>query len=345
MNAATHHGSTTCGRRGGMAFAVLGVLLAVLLAVDLLTGDSGMSPRDLIAALSGRGEGAPLAGTILGIRATRAAVAVIVGAALSAGGLQMQTVFRNPLADPYLLGISSGASLGAALMMLGLPLLGAGLSSTALSLGIAGAAWVGAAAVLVAVGIVSRWVKNILGVLIIGVMFGYVASAIIQILQYLSSAESLKLFSLWSMGAIGNVTAPKAAVMAVIVAAGLVLAVISIKPLNLLLLGEDYARSMGLDVRRSRTLIFTSVTLLAGTTTAFCGPVGFIGLAVPHVARMIFANADHRVLLPGSIVVGMDMMLVCDILAKNLVLPVNSITALMGIPVILWVIFRNLRIV
>lgn len=333
------------GRRGAVAFAVLGVLLVVLLAVDLLTGDSDLSPRAVIAALSERDGGTGLASSIIAIRSTRAAVAVIVGAALAAGGLQMQTVFRNPLADPYLLGISSGASLGAALMMLGLPLLGARLPSTALSLGIAGAAWIGAAVVLLAVGAVSRWVRDILGVLIIGVMFGYVASAVIQVLQYLSSAESLKQFSLWSMGAIGNVTAPKAAVMAAVVIAGLLLSVICIKPLNLLLLGEDYARSMGLDVRRSRLLIFTSVTLLAGTVTAFCGPVGFIGLAVPHVARMIFANADHRVLLPGSILVGMDMMLVCDILAKNLVLPLNSITALMGIPVIIWVVFKNLRIV
>ncbi len=345
MSATAHHDMTHGGRRGAVAFAVLGVLLVVLLAVDLLTGDSDLSPRAVIAALSERDGGTGLASSIIAIRSTRAAVAVIVGAALAAGGLQMQTVFRNPLADPYLLGISSGASLGAALMMLGLPLLGARLPSTALSLGIAGAAWIGAAVVLLAVGAVSRWVRDILGVLIIGVMFGYVASAVIQVLQYLSSAESLKQFSLWSMGAIGNVTAPKAAVMAAVVIAGLLLSVICIKPLNLLLLGEDYARSMGLDVRRSRLLIFTSVTLLAGTVTAFCGPVGFIGLAVPHVARMIFANADHRVLLPGSILVGMDMMLVCDILAKNLVLPLNSITALMGIPVIIWVVFKNLRIV
>ena len=342
-----HPGHPTSGnhRRNGLMFALLAVLLAVLAAANMVTGDSGMSLTQLLAALRGEGDAHGMASTVMSIRATRAAVAVITGAALSASGLQMQTVFRNPLADPYLLGISSGASLGAALLMLGVPMLHHGAATALQSLGVAGAAWVGAALVLVAVGVVSRWVKNILGILIIGVMFGYVASALIQILQYMSSAENLKTFSLWSMGSIGNVTTTRMFIMAAIVTAGLALSVICIKPLNLLLLGEDYARTMGLDVRKSRIMVFTSVTLLAGTTTAFCGPVGFIGLAVPHIARMLFANADHRILLPATVLVGMDTMLVCDLVAKNLVLPVNSITALMGIPVIVWVVFRNLRLV
>ena len=201
----------------------------------------------------------------------------------------------------------------------------------------------GAVAVLLLVAVISRYVKNILGVLIMGVMIGYIAGAVIQILQYLSSAEQLKMFYLWSMGSLGHVTSVKLWIMWPMVALGLLLAVYCMKPLNLLLLGEQYARTMGIDVRRARTLIFVSTTLLTGTVTAFCGPVGFLGLAVPHVARMFFHNADHRVLLPGSMLLGILAMLVCDIIAKTWVLPINSITALLGIPVIVWVVYKNLR--
>lgn len=330
-------------RRTTLTFVILSVLLVTLSAANLLTGDSGLSATALIGAMTGGSDHTGYAGAILSLRITRIAVAATVGAALSVGGLLMQTMFRNPLADPYILGVSSGASLGAAVLMLGLPLLGLGTSSVAGSLGVAGAAWAGAALVLIAVGMVSRWVRDILGVLIVGVMFGYVAGAIIQVLQYLSSAESLKLFTLWSMGSTGSVTVQRAIIMAVVVAAGLIMATAHIKSLNLMLLGEDYARSMGLDTRRTRLGIFAAVTLLAGTTTAFCGPVGFVGLAVPHITRMMTASSDHRVMLPATLLAGIDVMLACDIMAKTLVLPINSITALMGVPVILWVIFKNMR--
>lgn len=282
---------------------------------------------------------------ILSIRLVRTFVAVLIGVALSISGLQMQTVFQNPLADPYLLGVSSGAGLGAALFILGIPLLGLTNSPLLQSIGIVGAGWIGAALILVGVTAISRRVKNILGVLIIGVMIGYVAGAIIQILQYLSSAEQLKLFSLWSMGSLGHVTTTKLLIMLPVLCIGIVLSVISIKSLNLLLLGENYAQTMGMNVRQSRSLIFISTMLLAGTVTAFCGPIGFIGLAVPHIARMLFNNADHRVLLPGSVLVGIVAMLLCDLIAKSLILPINSITALLGVPVILWVVAKNLRVI
>ena len=186
--------------------------------------------------------------------------------------------------------------------------------------------------------------KNILGVLIMGVMIGYIAGAIVQILQYLSSAEQLKMFFLWSMGSLGHVTTIKLFIMIPVVCIGTILSVYSIKALNLLLLGDSYAQTMGLNIRKARTLIFISTTLLTGTVTAFCGPVGFLGLAVPHVARMLFNNADHRTLLPGSILLGIIAMLACDIVAKTLILPVNCITALLGIPVIIWVVYKNLRV-
>lgn len=248
----------------------------------------------------------------------------------------MQTVFQNPLADPYLLGVSSGAGLGVALFILGAPLLGWTAFPLLQSIGIIGSGWIGTAVILLGVAVISRKVKNILGVLIMGVMTGYVAGAIIQILQYMSSAEQLKVFTLWSMGSLGHITMTQLAIMAPIVCIGLVVSIACIKPLNLLLLGENYARTMGMNIKRSRTLIFISTALLTGTVTAFCGPVGFIGLAVPHITRLLFNNADHRVLVPGTILTGLIGMLLCDIIAKKFLLPVNCITALLGVPVILW---------
>lgn len=324
-------------------FIGLGAATAALFAADLLAGDSPLSPGEVWGVFTGEATDETTRAIVLSIRLTRAAVAVLVGTALAVSGLQMQTVFRNPLADPYLLGVSSGAGLGVAFLILGAPLLGWRAFGAWQSVGIAGAGWIGAAGALLLVAALSRRMKNILGVLIMGVMLGYVAGAVIQIMQYLSSAEQLKLYFLWSMGSLGQVTTAKLWVMIPVVGIGLLLAIYTIKALNLLLLGENYARTMGLDVRRSRTLIFISTALLTGTVTAFCGPVGFLGLAVPHVARMLFREADHRTLLPGSALLGAAGMLLCDLVAKTLTLPVNCVTALLGIPVIIWVIFKNIR--
>lgn len=331
-------------KRTMILFFIFSALTLLLFVVDIFVGDSGIASSKVWDVLVGNEKDKVMVNVVISIRLVRVIVAVLVGAALSVGGLQMQTVFRNPLADPYLLGISSGASLGVALLMLGLPLFSIETDSFIQSVGVAGAGWIGAAFILICVGIVSRYVKNILGVLIIGVMFGYVASSIIQILQYLSSAEQMKMFFLWSMGALSNVTADRLFIMLPVIILGLILSVISIKPLNLLLLGEEYARSMGLNIKVCRTLIFISVALLAGTVTAFCGPVGFIGLAVPHIARMIFQNSDHRILLPASLLVGINAMLICDIISKIYILPINSITSLLGVPVVLWVVCKNLRL-
>lgn len=210
-------------------------------------------------------------------------------------------------------------------------------------MGIVGSGWIGTAVILLGVAVISRKVKNILGVLIMGVMIGYVAGAIIQILQYLSSAEQLKMFTLWSMGSLGHITTTQLGIMTPMLCLGLLISIVCIKPLNLLLLGENYARTMGMNIKRSRTLIFISTALLTGTVTAFCGPVGFIGLAVPHVTRLLFNNADHRILVPATMLTGLISMLLCDIIAKKFLLPVNCITALLGVPVILWVIAKNLH--
>ena len=317
-------------------FTALALLTVALFTADLLVGSVSVAPADIWAALTGGDCDPAIRDIILRIRLLKAVTALLAGAALAASGLQMQTLFRNPLAGPYVLGISSGAGLGVALFLLGAPLLGVSAHSFVQSLGIAGAALV-----LLVVMAVSRRIKDIMVILILGMMFGSGISSIVEILQYLSSEAALKSFVIWTMGSLGDVTGGNLALMLPVVAAGLVLSVAAIKPLNLLLLGENYARTMGLNVQRTRTLLFLSTVLLAGTVTAFCGPVGFIGLAVPHLARMLFASADHRILMPGSMLAGAALLLVCDLISKTLALPINTVTALMGIPVVIIVVVRN----
>ena len=329
------------GRRTAILFTVLSLLTAALFTADLLVGSVAVALRDIRAALTGGSCDPAVRDIILKIRLLKAVTALFAGAALAASGLQMQTLFRNPLAGPYVLGISSGAGLGVALFLLGAPLLGVSAHSFVQSLGIAGAAWLGAALVLLIVMAVSRRIKDIMVILILGMMFGSGVSSMVEILQYLSSEAALKSFVIWTMGSLGDVTGGNLALMLPVITAGLVLSVAVIKPLNLLLLGENYARTMGLNVQRTRTLLFLSTVLLAGTVTAFCGPVGFIGLAVPHLARMLFASADHRVLMPASMLSGAALLLVCDLISKSLALPINTVTALMSIPVVIVVVVRN----
>ncbi len=329
------------GRRTAILFTVLSLLTAALFTADLLIGSVAVALHDIWAALTGGSCDPAVRDIILKIRLLKAVTALFAGAALAASGLQMQTLFRNPLAGPYVLGISSGAGLGVALFLLGAPLLGVSAHSFVQSLGIAGAAWLGAALVLLIVMAVSRRIKDIMVILILGMMFGSGVSSMVEILQYLSSEAALKSFVIWTMGSLGDVTGGNLALMLPVITAGLALSVAVIKPLNLLLLGENYARTMGLNVQRTRTLLFLSTVLLAGTVTAFCGPVGFIGLAVPHLARMLFASADHRVLMPASMLSGAALLLVCDLISKSLALPINTVTALMGIPVVIVVVVRN----
>ncbi len=335
--------------RRTLYFLILALAAVVLLLVDVAVGTASVSLGEVWRALTGTGDDPLLASIILRFRVPKALVALLAGAALSASGLQMQTLFRNPLAGPFVLGISSGASLGVALFLMGIPLLGMGAVSDALrNIGMAGAAWVGAALVLTAVMAVSARIKDIMAVLILGMMFGSTASALVEIMQYFSPEGNVKSFVVWTMGNLGGVSQGQLWIMVPVVAAGLLLAIYLIKPLNILLLGENYARTMGLNVRRMRLLLFASTTLLAGTVTAFCGPIGFVGLAVPHLARMLFMQADHRVLVPASILMGSVVMLGCDILSQlpgsDMTLPINTVTALMGIPVVVIVILRNRRV-
>ena len=318
--------------RSAILLAMLAALTLFLFLLELAVGAVAVPLGDVWAALTGGDCPRATAKIILNIRLIKAVVALLAGAALSVSGLQMQTLFRNPLAGPYVLGISSGASLGVALVVL------AGFGS---SIGIAGAAWLGAALVLVVIAAVGHRIKDIMVILILGMMFSSGVGAIVQILQYLSKEESLKAFVIWTMGSLGDVTFDQLAVLVPSIIAGLLLAVVTIKPLNLLLFGEEYAVTMGLNIRRSRGLLFLSTTLLAGTVTAFCGPIGFIGLAMPHVTRMLFRNSDHRVLVPGTVLSGAAVLLLCDLVSKMFTLPINAITALLGIPIVVWVVLRN----
>ncbi|MEE3259748.1 MAG: iron ABC transporter permease [Candidatus Latescibacterota bacterium] len=282
------------------------------------------------------------------IRLPRALTAVLAGAALSASGLQMQTLFRNPLADPFILGISAGASLGVALVVLATGVTGAGLLVGLGFLGHVGvvvAAVVGAAVVLGLVLLVGRRVQNNMTLLILGLMFGYLTGAIVSVLLYFSIPEQVQTYVLWTFGSFGAVTWGQLAFLAPVVLAGLGIAVLLVKPLNALLLGETYARSMGLGIRRVRLWIIASAALLAGAVTAYCGPIGFLGVAVPHLCRALFNTSDHRVLLPASVLLGAVLALIADLVARlpgsQATLPLNAVTALIGAPVVTWIILRR----
>ena len=324
--------------RISVSVAGLGVLTLMLFLCDIGSGAVAIPVGEVWKAMTGGACDESVRAIILDIRLVKALVALMAGAALSVSGLQMQTLFRNPLAGPYVLGISSGASLGVALFVLGAPLVG--LAGRWMWLGSAGAAWLGSVTVLVLVSVISARLKDIMVVLILGMMFSSGIGAIVQILQFLSREDALKSYVLWTMGSLSTVTSAQLAILVPAIAAGLVLALLTVKPLNMLLFGEEYALTMGLNLRSARGLLFTSTTLLAGTVTAFCGPIGFIGLAMPHVARMITYTADNSFLVPASMCSCAASVYLCDILASSFTLPVNAVTALLGIPVVIYVLFK-----
>ena len=326
--------------RQRLFFIITTTALILLAILDIGVGSTSIPVQDVITVLTG-GETDPTTRTIvIDFRLLKAIVAIAAGAALSSSGLLMQTLFRNPLAGPYVLGISAGASLCVAILLLGAGMFPA-LQPITSTVGIAGAAWIGAAAVLTVIAILGQRVNDIMVILIIGMMLSSGIGAIVQILQYVSNEEALKNFVIWTMGSLGEVTRPQMIVLAAAVMAGLIIALATVKPLNLLMFGEDYAISMGLNIIRSRLLIFTATTLLAGTVTAFCGPIAFIGLAMPHLARSLVSTANHHILLPASILTGSTVMLACDIFSKLFVLPINAITSLIGIPIVIAVVLKR----
>ena len=327
-------------------FVVLSLALVVLAIGDLVIGTTDIALGDVWAALTGGVTTDEYRTIVCELRLPKVVVAIAAGMALAASGLEMQTLFRNPLAGPYVLGINSGASLGVALFTLAAPVVGALSGSLFMRLGLTGMAWIGSALILMLVMSHSRRIKSINVILILGMMLGSAISAVVGILQYVGTEESLKSFVVWTMGSLSTVTLDDLLIIVPVVMVGLVLSVVATKSLNMLLLGENYARTVGLNVTLSRGVIFLSTTLLAATITAYCGPIGFIGLAMPHLARMTFRTADHRILMPASMLWGAVSMLLCcilcDIVARSgVMLPINTITSLLGIPIIIVVIFRN----
>ncbi|MEN2414810.1 iron ABC transporter permease [Flavobacterium sp. D4] len=286
---------------------------------------------------------------IINYRLPKAITAVLVGTGLSISGLLMQTLFRNPLAGPYVLGLSSGASLGVAFVILGAGFLPSFLQAIALSsYGIVIASTFGSTLVLLLVLVVSQRLRDTMAILIVGLMFGSFTTAIVSVLTYFSTAEQLQKFTFWSMGSLGNLSWGTIIILTVCVAIGLLLSASSIKPLNALLLGENYAKSMGLNFNRARLIIIFATSILSGSITAFAGPIAFIGLAVPHIAKLTFQTSNHTILFWSTLFFGSIIMLFCDIVSQmpgfDVTLPINAITSIIGAPVVIWLLVRKRNI-
>jgi iron complex transport system permease protein len=330
------------------------MLLLLAFLLDISIGTINIPLREIFKILFSPSTGNETWQFIVeGIRLPKACTAVLAGCALSVGGLQMQTLFRNPLADPSILGITAGAGLGVAAVML------AGGSVATIfaikELGVSGswliisAACLGAGGIMLFVLALSRRLTDNVMLLIIGIMIGSITIAITSIWQYFSAPEQIKDYLLWTFGSLGGVTGGQLSILAIVIAFGLIIAFLSSKMLDALLLGENYARSMGLTTGRARVIIVCSTSLLAGSITAFCGPIGFIGIAVPHIARPLFNTSSHRILMPACCLIGSILLLLCDVIAQlpgsQTGLPINIITSLVGAPVVIILLLRQKKII
>jgi len=336
--------------RNTILYTTLSILLLSLFILDLALGSVYIPFKQVFRSLFYSGIENQFVIIVNDFRLPRAITAVFAGAALAVSGLQMQTFFRNPLAGPYILGISSGASLGVAILVMGFSSWFISTGNIALSSwSLVIAAWIGAGFLLFLIMIISARVKDIMTILILGILFAGATSAIVNVLQYFSNASLLKAFVIWSFGSFSNVTSDQLTILIPSISIGLIIALFSFKILNALLLGEDYAKSIGLPIKTTRYIIFISTSILAGSVTAFCGPIGFIGIAAPHIARLIFKSSDHSTIIPASILTGSILILISDILAQlpglEQTLPINSVTAIIGIPIVIWLVIRNQKLV
>ena len=283
-------------------------------------------------------------------RIPKAITALLVGAGLGVSGLLMQTLFRNPLAGPFVLGISSGASLGVALLIMGSGIFGGVLASIVTShYGTVIAATLGSFLVLLLIVLVANRVRDTMAILIIGLMFGSITTAIVSVLAFFSSSEQLQQYIFWSFGSLGDLSWSDLGIFALVFFFGILLTTFSLKALNALLLGENYAQSLGVDIKRNRLLIILATSLLAGSATAFVGPIAFIGLAIPHLTRQLFNTNNHTVLFPAVVLFGAILMLVCDTISQlptsELSLPINAVTSIIGAPVVIWLLVRKRKMV
>lgn len=333
------------GRQHNLIFILLLFIVLLFFILDLFLGSVSLRAADVVGALFSDKHG-HLETIVYKFRLPKAITALVVGIGLSLSGLQMQTIFRNPMAGPDVLGITSGASLGVAFVILGF----SGDISNATLQGygnwiLVASSWAGAGAIMMVILFIATRIKDIMTILILGIMLSSGISALVILMQYFSSESLLKAYVIWTMGSLGNLTTSQLNVLIISVLAGILLSLASSKILNALLLGENYAGSIGLNVKFARIIIFSCTSILAGSVTAFCGPIGFIGIAVPHMARILFRTSDHKILIPGTILLGGAVMLISDIISQlpgsEKVLPLNAVTSLIGIPVVIWVILRN----
>lgn len=318
--------------------------------VNISLGSVSIPTKAIFKSLIGSIDNESWQYIIVNYRLPKAITAILVGSGLGISGLLMQTLFRNPLAGPFVLGISSGASLGVALLILGSGIFGGIFTSLLISKwSVVIAASLGSFLVLLAVLTVSSKVRDTMAILIIGLMFGSITAAVVSVLSYFSSAEQLQQYIFWGFGSLGDLSWYELLIFFIIYSFGLLLSIVSIKALNTFLLGENYAKSLGLNLKKSRLIIIIATSLLAGTITAFAGPIAFIGLAIPHMTRQMFTTSNHKILVPAVFLFGAIVMLICDSIAQlptsDYTLPINAITSLIGAPVVIWLLLRKRKMV
>ena len=331
-------------------FIILSVVLIILFFLNISFGSVSIPFKDIFNSIFGGNVTKESWQTIiLQFRLPKAITAVLVGSGLSICGLLMQTLFRNPLAGPFVLGISSGASLGVAILILGSSVFGGFfLTNSVSNWSLPIAASLGAFLVLSAVIIAANKVRNTMSILIIGLMFGSLTAAVISVLAYFSEADQIQQYLFWSFGSLGNLSWKELWVFILIYCVGILGTISIIKPLNSYLLGENYAKSLGINIKKSRYIILLITSLLTGVITAFSGPIAFIGLAIPHISRLIFSSSNHKILLPAVAIIGAIVVLICDIIAQlptsEFTLPINAITSIFGAPIVIWLLIRKKRI-
>lgn len=329
-----------------MRFAILSILTVILFLLNLFIGSVNIPADQVIDILiNGADPDGPMRFIVINSRLPQAITAILAGSALTVSGLMLQTAFRNPLAGPSILGITSGSSLGVAFVIL---LFGGSLAAGGYSWGgymaLLIGSFIGSSAIMGLLLLFSMWLKNDLMLLIAGIMTGYLTSSIITLLNSFSTAEGIQGYVMWGMGNFNGVALAQLPVFSVAVGVGLVLSILMVKPLNIILLGENYALNLGISMQKIRNMLLIATGLLTSVVTAFCGPVSFIGLAVPHIVRLIFRTSDHRIIIPGCILTGAVVGLFCNllcILPPNITLPLNGVTPLIGVPVIMYVIFKE----
>ena len=324
-----------------MVFIVL-----ILIFIDLFNGSISISILDTINLIfKGPDKSNYLSVIFFEIRFPRILTAITAGIALAISGLLMQTLFRNPLAGPYVLGISSGAGLGVAMLILGFSAFGLNMSQIMGDGGVILAACLGSGLFMFFIFTVSIKVKDVMTLLVLGILLGSAAGAIINIFQFMGSEQSLKLFVLWTMGSLSNTTWTQWIIMSIVVFSGVIISYIIAYSLNVWLLGEEHAKSSGVNIHRIRNLLFLATTLLAGSVTAFCGPLAFIGIAAPHIARVVLKTSDHRLLIPFCGLIGIIMLLIADIFSQlppsGMILPINTTTSILGIPIVFWIVIKG----